>query len=279
MKSLKQLPTIPNVAKGNTVTVTLPVGNVYEKIMLKYAGVTPAQLKNIKLEVNGRLISEFADGQRVIDIDTHYNRPQSAGYLTLHFNRPELHKLGDRRFFGLDTNASQGITTASLIMDIDAGATAPVLSAYASIAQSMPNQPNYLTKVRRFMVNVSSGGQFDVDNILRPSGASIACAHFFMDDGADGDSDGDVIKADLLVDNVHWHDVDASTALEFQKQAGRTPTRDKSAVVDLILDGDITHALPLTPNIQDMRFRCEASDAGQLEIVVEYIDLWGAGRF
>ena len=279
MKSLKQLPTIPNVAAGNTVTVTLPVGNTYEKILLQYSGVTLEQLKNIKLELNGRLISEFADAQKIVDLDAHFDRPQSTGFVTLHFNRPELHKLGDRRFFGLDTNASQGINTASLVLDIDAAASAPKLKAFAQVAQSVPNVPNYLTKVRRFIVPVSAAGQFDIDNIPRPVGASIAAVHFFMADGADGDSDSDVTKADLLVDNVHWHDVDAKTAAEFQKQYGRKPTVAKSSVIDLITDGDITHAFPLTPNIQDMRFRCEASGAGQVEVVVEYIDLWGAGRF
>lgn len=279
MKSLKQLPTIANVAKGNTVSINLPVGNVYETIVLYYTGVTPAQLKNIKLELNGRMISEFKDGVRLQSIDAHYGRKQTASALTFHFNRPELHQLGDRRFFGLDTNQTQGIQTANISLDVDAGAAAPTLKAYAITTQSVPNVPNYLTKTRRFIVPVSGAGQFDIDNIPRPLGASIGAIHLYMGDGADADALSDITKAELLVDNTNWHDIDAITAANFQKANGRTPQDTVASVIDLILDGDINHALPLVPSIQDFRLRCTASSAGQVEVMVEYIDLWGAGRF
>jgi hypothetical protein len=279
MKSLKQLPTIANVAAGNTVSINLPVGNVYESIVLYYQGVTAEQLKNIKLEVNGRMVSEYPDGLHLLSIDNHYTRAQTSGALTFYFNRPELHQLGDRRFFGLDTNQSQGIQTANIKIDIDAAATAPALTAYAQTVQSIAGVPNYLTKVRRFIVPVSAAGQFDIDNIPRPIGASIAAIHLYMSDGADVDTLCDITKAELLVDNVNWHDIDANVAADIQKANKRTPQTAESAVIDLILDGDIKHALPLTKNIQDFRLRCTAASAGQVDVMVEYIDLWGAGRF
>jgi len=279
MKSLKQLPTIANVAAGNTVSVTMPVGNVYEQVMIYYSGVTPAQLKNIKLELNGRLVSEYPNGSRLVSIDNHYKRNQTAGALTIYFNRPELHQLGDRRFFGLDTNQTQGITIASISIDIDAAATSPELKAYAITTQSVPNVPNYLTKTRRFIVPVSAAGQFDIDNIPKPLGASIAAVHLYMPDGADADAKCDITKAELLVDNVNWHDIDALVAADIQTANGRAPQVAESTVIDLIIDGDIKHALPLTQNIQDFRLRCTAAAAGQVEVMVEYIDLWGAGRF
>jgi hypothetical protein len=270
MKSLKLLPTIANVSAGNTVTVGLPVGNVYESIVLYYTNATPAQLKNIKLEVNGRMISEFADGERLVSIDKHYNRAQTANALTFHFNRPELHQLNDKRFFGLDTSRSQGISTANISIDIDSDATDITLQAYAVVVQSVPNVPNYLTKVRRFIVPVSGAGQFDIDNIPRPIGASISAIHLYKDD---------ITKAELLVDNVNWHDVPASVAVDMQKANGRAPESGDSSVIDLILDGDIKHALPLTQKISDFRLRCTAGSAGQVEVMVEYVDLYGAGRF
>jgi len=279
MKSLKALPTIANVAAGNTVSINMPVGNVYEIVRLYYTGATAAQLKNIKLEVNGRMVSEYPDGSRLLSIDNHYSRKQTAGVLTFYFNRPELYQLGDTRFFGLDTNQSQGIQTAIISIDIDAAAIAPTLKAYAQTVQSIAGVPNYLTKVRRFIVPVSGAGQFDIDNIPKPLGASIASVHLYMADGVDADTLCDITKAELLVDNVNWHDIDAKTAADIQAQYGRTPQTTESSVIDLILDGDIKHSLPLTQNIQDFRIRCTAAGAGQVEVMVEYIDLWGAGRF
>jgi hypothetical protein len=35
----------------------------------------------------------------------------------------------------------------------------------------------------------------------------------------------------------------------------------------------------LTRNIQDFRLRCQAAGVGQVEIMVEYIDVWRAGGF
>lgn len=288
MKSLKQLPTIANVAAGNTVSIMLPVGNTYETIHVYYEGVTAAQLKNIKLEGNSRLISEWPNGERLMSMDAHYDRATASGVLIFNFTRPELHQLGDRRFFGFDTNRSQGISTANISIEIDAGAVAPTLKAYAQTVQSVQGIPNYLTKVRRMFVSVSAAGTFEIDNIPKPVGAHIAAIHLYMPD--DGDADGlcQITKAELLVDNTNWHDIDAEKAANFQMLSGRDPQVADSTVIDLILDGDIKHALALSysvPNsnqkmpIQDFRLRCEAASAGQVEIMIEYIDVWGAGRF
>lgn len=280
MKSLKKLPTIANVSAGNTVSINLPVGNTYEQIALYHEGVTPAQLKNITLEVNGRTVSEWPNGERLVSMDKHFNRPQTDGAITFHFNRPELHLLQERRFFGLDTNSSQNITTAIIKMDIDAAAAAPVLEAFALVSQSVAGAPNYLTKVRRFIVPVSAAGQFDIDNIPRPMGASIGAIHLYMPDTAeDGDALCQITKAELLVDNVNWHDLDAVKAAAFQKNYGRVPQTGDAAVIDNILEGDVRHALALTDTIQDFRLRCIAASTGQVEVMVEYIDTWGVNRF
>jgi hypothetical protein len=278
MKLLKKLPTIANVAAGNTVSINLPVGNTYEQIALYTKGVTNAQIKNIVLEVNGRMISEWPNAERLISIDKHYDRPQTDGAIVFHFNRPELQLLQERRFFGLDTNQSQGIQTAIIRMDIDSAATNPVLTAYAMTSQSVPGAPNYLTKVRRFIVAASAAGQFDIDNIPRPLGASIGAIHLYMPD-SDADGFCQVTKAEMLVDSVNWHEPDAKTAANFQKSFGRVPQVAESTVIDNMLEGDMRHALALTRNIQDFRLRCVAASAGQVEIMVEYIDSWGVGRF
>jgi hypothetical protein len=277
MKSFKRLPTIPNVAKGNGVAITLPVGNNYENVVLYHKGVTPKQMTNIRLEIDGRMVSEWADGERLASLDAHYNRSSTAGALTFHFNRPELHLLGERRFFGLDT---MGFQTATIRFDIASDAAAPELEAYAEVTQSIAGVPNYLTKVRRFFIPVSSVGKFEIDNIPKPAGASIAAFHLYMPDTTDdADALASVIKAELLVDNVNWHDVDAVKAADRQVSNGRDPQVNESTVIDLIQDGDIRHALVLNNTIQDMRLRCESSAVGQVELVVEYIDLHGPGRF
>lgn len=284
MKLPKKLPPIQNVVAGTTVNVVLPIGSSYEVVYLGYSGVTAAQLRNIKLELNGRMNSEWVDGERVLSINAHYDRPIDVpakydGVLAFHFNREELEEQKHRRFFALDTHASQGIVTASITMDVHPDAVAPVLDAYAVQTTSVAGAPNILTKVRRFIHPVSSIGQFDVTNIPLPRDANIAAIHFYMPDDADGDSVAQVTRAELLIDNVNWHDVDADIAASIQRMAKRKPEVSKSTVIDLITDGDLYHALPLKGNIQDFRLRCQAASVGQCEIVIEYFDKYGATRF
>lgn len=274
MKSYEKLATIPNVAAGNTVTVKLPVGSLYEKVLLKFAGVTAAQLKNIKIEANTRIISEFPDGERLLSIDAHYNRVAKAGYLIFNFTRPELDVTEKRRFFGLDTSAGQGIQTAQITLDIDAAAAAPVLTAFAEKSAPVVGMKNWLTKIRRYNVPVSATGEFDIDSIPRPNGASIAAIHLYMDTGGVSD----VSKANLLVNNVSWHDLDRAASTAFQEIYGRAPEAD-ATVIDLTLDDDVSHALPLNATIQDLRIRAVSTGTGTCEIMVEYIDEWGTDRF
>ncbi|GAA5133115.1 major capsid protein P2 [Thalassotalea piscium] len=278
MKILEQLPTIANVAAGNTVSIVMPTGNTYEAVYLYFSGVTATQLKNIRHEINGNLISEYVNGQRILSIDAHYDRAATSGCITFNFKRPELHQLRDKRFFGLDTHKSQGIQTCNISIDIDAGATAPVLTAWADKVQSIAGVPNYLTKFRRFIVPVSQSGQFDIDNIPRPRGASIAAFHLYMPD-ANADGSCEITKAELVVDNTNWHNIPADKAADIQKANGRVPQVADATVIDLIRDGDITHALALRAEIQDMRLRCTAASTGQVEVMVEYIDIYSPVGF
>jgi hypothetical protein len=280
----EKLPTIANVAAGAKVSINMPVGNTYETLYLLHSGVTLAQLKNIKLEINGNLVSEWTDGNEIVSLDAHYGRYQEAGILAIHFKRPELEVLEKQRFFGLDTHPAYGMNTVTISIDIDSGATAPKLEAIADKTQSIGPingkvAPNWLTKLRRFVVPVSATGQFDIDRIPRPQGASIAAIHLYMPDDGDAGDDCQILKADIKIDNTSWHDIDASFAAKLQKANKRNPQTTQSAVIDFIRDGDMTNALYLRPDIQDMRLRCEAASAGQVVVLVEYVDTYSPTGF
>lgn len=271
------LPTIANVAAGAKVSINMPVGNTYETLYIGYTGVTLAQLKNIKLEINGNLVSEFGDAAQIVSIDAHYKRPQVPGLLAIHFKRPELHNLESARFFSLDTHPAYGMNTVNISIDIDAGAADPKLEVTADKVQSVGPvngrmAPNWLTKTRSFIVPVSAIGQFDVDKIPRPPTASIAAIHLYMPDDGDAGDECQIIKADIKIDNTSWHDIDAQRAAQIQVANNRNPQTGDSTVIDFIRDGDMSHALKLRSDIQDMRLRCEAASTGQVIVLVEYID-------
>ncbi|MCS6238012.1 hypothetical protein G3495_23445, partial [Shewanella baltica] len=93
MRTTVKLPSFSNVAAGNTATLELPIGRTYDKIHIAYTGVTLAQMKNIRLEVNGKAILEFKDGQALADYNKFYKRNTANGILDLHFKRDELKTL------------------------------------------------------------------------------------------------------------------------------------------------------------------------------------------
>lgn len=277
MREYVKLPSISNQAAGNTVSVNLPVGNTYSRIHLdRGAGVTEvalADITNIKLEVNGKIISEWPSLARLESMQAHYGHAAKATekISTIEFRRGELKTEEERRFFALDTNGSQGIATA--ILKFDLAGTFPAdgrIEAYAEKMQSIPGAPNWLTKVRRFIVPVTAAGQVEIDSIPRPAGAMIAAIHLYK---------ADVTKAQLLIDNTSWYEYSKAIGVAIQKDYGRVPDDTNATVLDFILDGDMKQGIPLSAAIQDMRLRCDVGSTGQIEVMVEYLDLYGAGRF
>ena len=275
MREYVKLPTISNQAAGNTVTITLPVGNTYSRVHLdRKAGGTEVpvgEITNVKIEINGKIVSEWPTLGRMESMQRHFGHTAKEGVTTFEFRRGELKTEEERRYFGLDTNGSQGITTAVIKFDLGAGfPEGGRLEAFAEKLQSVAGAPNWLTKVRRFIVPVTAAGTIEIDNIPRPAGAHIAAIHLYK---------SDITKAQLLIDNTSWYEFSKALGVAVQKDFGRVPDDASATVVDMLLDGDMKQTLPLTPGIQDMRLRCDVASAGQIDVMVEYLDLYGAGRF
>ena len=283
MRFIKKLPTVADVSAGADISIVLPVGNVYETVYVYYSGVTPEQLQQLKLKANTRTISEWANGADLISIDNHYKRETLSGVLVFHFKRTELDELSQRRFFGFDTSGLQGIKTASIDMHIDSAASSPKISAIAvtSLPTRLPNGkavPNWLTKMRTHYVSVSQG-DFEIDNIPTPDGASIAAIHLVMPDTDDADADCQVLEADLQINQTSWHPITAAQAFDIQAAHGRAPQRAKMVTIDLILDNDINQAAALNRAIEDLRVKGRVASAGQIKVMVEYVQMWSPVGF
>lgn len=273
MKIYENLTTIPNVVKGGTVSINLPVGNVYEKVFLKYEGVTPAQLLDLEVRLNDRMVSEWPNGERMLSMEKHYNRKTEAGVLIFNFTRPEMHNLTQQRFFGLDTSPSQGVKVANIKLKIASDATAPKLSAWVEKSLAVAGSPNFLTKVRRFYVSSTAAGRFDIDNLGMPEGAAIAAIHLYHT------GDAEVTKAELIANNTTWADLTKAQAETTQRIYGRVPQVAECTVIDMVLDGEMREGFPITSNVKDFRLRVETAGAGQVEVMVEYVDMWGQSSF
>lgn len=268
MRSFEPLKKIENVVAGATATLQLPIANTYDRIYLELvSGVTKAQLKNFKVELNGRLVSDFKDAAAIEDIDKYYKRNIEGDILTLYFNEDDLTKIQQEgEFFGL---ATYGLTTAIISFDIDAAATSPVIRAYAEKSEPFPAVGQWLKKTRKYPFSVSAG-QNEITTIPRPAGATIKAIHL---------KKADLTAAELVIDNVKWHDLPKDINEQMQKRYNRAP-QSGYMTLDFSLQGKLTsEGITLTDAIQDMRLRATCDTAGTLEVIVEYYDRFSTNGF
>ncbi|MCL1038033.1 major capsid protein P2 [Shewanella submarina] len=275
-RNFVKLPSWSNVAAGNTATLELPLGRTYDKIHIRYSGLSLAQMKHIRVNINGRAIEEFKHGQSLQDENKYYLRNVAANVLDIHFKRDEMKTLGEARAFGLGTSSQPYpdpgtgemvnppvIANVTLEIDIDEAAVNPTLEAYA--IQSNPAPIGFITKVKNFPVALNPGIN-EVDNIPRPNTARIGSLHILTEQTIE--------KIEVELDSAKIYELPTSLAEKIQVDHGRSPQANRYTV-DFCLEGDMLQALPMIGS-QDFRVRLFAADdtpvSSSATVVVHYFD-------
>lgn len=268
MRAFEPLKKIENVVAGATATLQLPIANTYDRIYLQLvSGVTKAQITNLKIELNGRLVSDFKDVTTLEDLDKFYGRNIEADIVAFNFNEDDLTKLQQEgEFFGLST---YGLSTAMISFDIAADATTPVIRAFAEKSDPFPAQNQWLKKTRKFPFSVAAGMN-EITTIPRPEGSVIKAIHV---------KKADLNGVELLIDNVKWYELPAAINSQMQKRYKRVPQAGYYTL-DFTLQGKLTsEGVTLTSAIQDMRLRVDCATGGTVEVIVEYLDRFTVNGF
>lgn len=267
MRMTVRMPSLANVVKGGTATLNCPPGRTYEKLTLKYSGVTRAQLKTLRILIDGKPIQEFGDGDELAALNKYYGRHDEDGYLTFWFIRPEMSTLEHRRVTGLGTGKDgQGVVqTLQMEIDIDSAASNPVITA--SAVQSDPKPLGMIVKHKRFTYSAATSGPYEIDNI--PRGPRLLAAHFVK-------ADNDVSRLEVEQNSRKIFEGDKGLAQYLQKEAGRVPQTNYLSV-DWTLEGDIYQSIITgeRAGIQDQRFRATLDTPGSVTVLVEYLDGFG----
>ena len=253
-RKFPKLPSLTNVSARSTATLQVPLGVTYHAIELVYSGITLAQMSNIEVQLNGKTVQEFADGDRLQAINSYYGRNVEAGRMVLWFERPEYDNIALRRATAIGT---QNIATFQVNMDIHADATAPVIEAYAIVS---PNRPSVvLTKIKRWVVSNSVTGVKEVADI--PKEGKIAALFMFKDD---------ISSLELSINGTKLWEPNKVLGEFIQKDYGRVPDGTKYTAVDFHLEGDPAQAL-IVQGVSDFRLRPSFDTAGSGDLVVEYL--------
>lgn len=272
-RTTKLLPSFSLVAPGSTATLQLPLGRTFDKIHVQYAGVTLAQMKNIRVEVNGKAIVEYHSAVELTDFNKRLGHNVEAGVIDFNFKRDEMKTLAEARYFGLGTASfdSQGnpfpdpINGVVIKMDIDAAATAPTLTATAILSNAAPI--GMITKVKNIPISLNPGIN-QIDKILRPVTGSIAAIHIV--------TAADIEEIDVEMDSIRVYEAKTPLAEKIQRDHGRVPQASMVSA-DFVLEGDPAQALTMA-GLQDFRVLVHANSGttpGTLAYVfVEYFDVF-----
>ncbi|HKJ87199.1 MAG TPA: major capsid protein P2, partial [Gammaproteobacteria bacterium] len=122
-KEYVDLPSLSNVAAGNRATLSLPVGLTYHRIFFTLDGPTLAELTNLEILINGKVVQTFSDFQRLDDLNDYWGRgtwDSGNGHITLWFDRAEMEQFGQKEVTAIGTGDVQ---TFTIRFNIDSGAT------------------------------------------------------------------------------------------------------------------------------------------------------------
>jgi hypothetical protein len=269
MRLYQKLPSFSSVAKGETAVLTCPIGATYDQILVKHTGVTAAQIKNIKVKANGKQLISFKSGTDLNKFNDRYQYKLTAGFLDLHFKRDELKTLLEQRGLALGTSAPNQfwpnadiITSITVEFDIDAGAAAPVLKAFAYQSDVAPF--GMCTKNRHVPLAISAG-ENEIDNIVMAPNTRILAIHVVTAATVDH------LKVQRNGSTIFDLPTDVVAKLN---AANDRNAQDSWDSVDFVLEGDVKQAVSCD-GVQDFRLTITAADdtdaATPAYLIVEYI--------
>src|SRR5690606_22485953 len=152
MRIEQRMPPFEGVAAGNTALIKLPIGRRFHALFLTYAGVTLAQMTEIRVMANGKVFQRFSATERD-KMNQFIGLDAAAGILRIPFDRHKLKNREQEELTAINTGVpdAQGNSINSLTVEIDiaASATAPVLSMNATQSEPVAGGPGVMLNIRK----------------------------------------------------------------------------------------------------------------------------------
>ena len=254
----KKTPSFQGVAAGQTATCNLALGLTYHVLALTYSGITLAEMNEIRLVANGKVIQRWASGTQLDLINQFEGRAAST-------NGVLMIPVGDRygmksrdgvEFSGLGTGALDDpnpIVSLYLEIDIDAAALAPALSMIA--LQSDASNSGLIKRVEQYSYAPAGAGDFDISDL--PKGNIFGQLYF---------ASANINSIEIRRNGYTVFDRTAAENNAIQADGVRIPQAGYF-VVDLNEQGYGSEGL-VTKGVQDLRIVLNMSAAGVVPLTL-----------
>lgn len=163
-----RMPSPEGVTAGGQALLKCPIGRAYHSLIMEYSGVTLAQLTEIRIKANGKVIHRY--GAEVRDAMNKFNGLAAAsGFLVIPFDRIGLKtRQGEEEMLvntGSRAENGQAITSFHVEVDIAAAATAPVLNFFAIQSDARPGGPGSMLHVVPYTRSAAGAGELQVSDL------------------------------------------------------------------------------------------------------------------
>jgi len=259
-KLTRKMPSFEGVAAGQTATLRLPIGYSYHQVLIAYAGVTLAQMDEVRVIANGKTIQRLIGGDVLDSLNQFDGRNAAGGVLTVDFERFGLRTRAGSELTVCGTGAKDDelpISTLSIEIDINVAAAAPVLSAKA--IQSGPRKSGVLKHIRVFGHDPSAAGEYEISDLPR---LGLVNRVFFK-------SASTINSIKLQRDGFDVFDRDKAENEAVQADGVRV-VQAGYYVVDFSEEGNGQDALEIA-SVHDLRFTLDMAASGHVDVIVEYL--------
>lgn len=262
-----RMPPFQGVAAGQTATVLLPIGRRYHNLLLSYAGVTLAQMTEIRVLVNGQILHRYSATERDT-LNQFDGRAAAGGILVIPFNRYNLLTRAGEELTALNTGVGLAgnavIATLSVEIDISGAAAAPALSLIADQSDNNTAQENAILWVKKEERTLADG--LEISDLAggvigsNPKAQFLNKVYF---------NQANITGVTVIRDNFTiFERLDAANDLE-QTDGVRVPQANWY-VVDATERGYGGNIIQMIGS-QDFRFRFTAGGAGAMPVISEFL--------
>lgn len=268
MKKINRLPSLSRVTPGSKATLELPLGPTYERIVFNAtaaAAFAVGHIKRIDVLMNGQVKQTYKDLQRLIDINSYYNREPDSVAVTgaefaLHFNRAELVDNIMRSAPGIGT---ADLSTFHIEMEIDAAAPADIAITAHALVNPVRQNIGAFFNVKEYPYSSAVAGQVEIDKLIK--GPFYSAIHLFK---------SDISAVEVKANDVLVIEATKGVLERIQKGASpvkRVPLTAKATHIDFITEGNLLDSLP-TNGLQDFRVKMTLGTDGAVDVVTETLD-------